>query len=96
MALGSTQPLGEKSTRNISLGGGGGGVKVAGAYGSQPYHLHVPNFLKSGSLSLLETQGPVQGSTRIALHFLTSTHHTTLAFRIANSLLFTKDPRIRC
>jgi hypothetical protein len=31
MALGSTQPLREMSTRNIS--GGGGGVKAAGAYG---------------------------------------------------------------
>jgi hypothetical protein len=37
MALGSTQPLTEMSTRNISWG-----VKAAGAYGSQPYHLQVP------------------------------------------------------
>jgi hypothetical protein len=36
MALGSTQPLTEMSTRNISWG-----VKAAGAYG-WPYHLHVP------------------------------------------------------
>jgi hypothetical protein len=41
MALGSTQPLKEISTRNISWG-----VKVAGAYGSQTYHLPVPNVLK--------------------------------------------------
>jgi hypothetical protein len=37
MALGSTQPLTEMSTRNISWG-----VNAAGAYGWQPYHLHVP------------------------------------------------------
>jgi hypothetical protein len=36
MVLGSPQPLTEMSTRNISWG-----VKTAGAYGWQPYHLHV-------------------------------------------------------
>jgi hypothetical protein len=33
---------------------------VTGAYGWQPYYLHVPVLLKSGSLSLLEQYGPVQ------------------------------------
>jgi len=37
MALGSTQPLTEISTRVISWR-----VQSAGAYGWQPYHLHVP------------------------------------------------------
>jgi hypothetical protein len=37
MALGSTQPLTEMSTRNISWE-----VKAAGACGWQHYHLHVP------------------------------------------------------
>jgi hypothetical protein len=37
MALGSTQPLTEMSTGAISWG-----VLAAGAYGWQPYHLHVP------------------------------------------------------
>ena len=55
MAAGSTQPLTEMSTRNISWG-----VKAAGAYSWQPYHLHVPIVLKSGSLNLLEPSGPVQ------------------------------------
>ena len=55
MALGSTQLLTEMSTRNISWG-----VKAAGAQGWQPYHLNVPNVLKSGSLNLLEPSGPVQ------------------------------------
>ena len=36
------------------------GVKAAGAQGWQPYHLHVPIVLKSGSLKLLEPSGPVQ------------------------------------
>jgi hypothetical protein len=49
MALGSTQPLTEMSTGNISWG-----VKAAGAYGWQPYHLHVPIDYKSVSLNLLE------------------------------------------
>ena len=34
------------------------GVKAAGVYGWQPYHLHVPTVLKSGSLNLLEHSGP--------------------------------------
>ena len=58
MALGSTQPLIEMSTRNISWGVGRG-VKVARAYGWQPYHLHVPTVSKFGSLNLLEPSGPV-------------------------------------
>ena len=55
MALGLTQPLAEMSTRNISWG-----VKVAGAYGWQPYHLQVLIILKSESLNLLEPSGSVQ------------------------------------
>ena len=54
MALGLTQPLTEMSTRNISWG-----VKAAGAYGRQPYHLHVPIVLKSGSLNHLGPSGPI-------------------------------------
>jgi hypothetical protein len=61
MALRSTKPLTEMSTKNISWG-----VKVAGAYGWQPYHLHVPNALKSGSLNHLGTSGPVQACNGIA------------------------------
>jgi hypothetical protein len=53
MALGLTQPLTEMSTRNIYWG-----VKAAGVYGRQPYHLQVPTVLKSGSLNLLEASGP--------------------------------------
>ena len=52
-ALELTQPLMEMSTRNISCG-----VKAAGAYSWQPYHLRVPTILKSGSLNLLEPSGP--------------------------------------
>ena len=55
-ALGSTQPLTEMSTRNVSWG-----VKAAGAYGWQPCHLHVPIVLKYGRLNQLEPSGPVQG-----------------------------------
>jgi hypothetical protein len=40
------------------------GVKAAGALGWQPYHLHVPNVSKSGSLNLLESCGPAKGLCR--------------------------------
>jgi hypothetical protein len=43
------------------------GVKAASAQGWQPYHLHVPIVLKSGSLNFLEPLGPVQACNRIAL-----------------------------
>jgi len=45
------------------------GVKAAGEYGLQPYHLHVQIVLKSGSLNLLEHLGPVQVRTGIVLPF---------------------------
>jgi hypothetical protein len=64
MVLGLTQPLTEMSTRNNSWG-----VKAAGAYSWQPYQLHVPIVLKSGSLNLLEPYGPVQACNGIALPF---------------------------
>jgi hypothetical protein len=62
ITLGFTQPLTVMSTRNISWE-----VKVAGAYGWQPYHLHVLIVLKSGSLNLLEPSGPFQDCNGIAL-----------------------------
>jgi hypothetical protein len=68
LSLGSTQPLTEMSTRYISCGGGG--VKAAGAESWQPYQLHMPIVLKSGSLNLLETSGPVQDCTGIELRLL--------------------------
>jgi hypothetical protein len=64
MALGLTQPLREMNTRNIFWG-----VKVAGAYGWQPYHLRVLIVMKSGNLNLLEPSGPVQTCNGIALPF---------------------------
>jgi hypothetical protein len=42
------------------------GVKVAGAYDCQLYHLHVPIVLKSGSVKLLELSGPVHACNGIA------------------------------
>jgi len=59
--------LTEMSTRNISWG-----LMAAGAWGWQPYHLHVPTVLKSRSLDLLEPPGPVQACNGIALPFTTS------------------------
>ena len=67
ITLGSTQPLAEMSTRNISWE-----VKAAGAYGWQPYHLQVPTILKFGCLNVLEAQD-VSRSTQglyILRHFL--------------------------
>ena len=43
------------------------GVNVAGAHGWQPYHIHVPIVLKSGSLNFLEPSRPVQGYNGNAL-----------------------------
>jgi len=74
MALGSTQPLTEMSTRNISWG-----LKVAGAWGWQPYHLHVAIALKSGSLNLQEPSGPVQACNGIALPLPWPLSHTSLS-----------------
>ena len=59
MALGLTQPLTEMHTRNIYWW-----VKAASAEGWQPYHLHVPTVLKSGSPTSWDPQGlsrPVMG-----------------------------------
>jgi hypothetical protein len=44
-------------------------VKAASAYGWQTYHLHVPIFLKSGSLNLLEPSGPVQACNGITFYY---------------------------
>ena len=58
MALGSTQPLKE-------MRGGKGGRCV----GLTVLPLHVPIFLKSGNLNLLELSGPVQACIGIAVPF---------------------------
>ena len=63
--LGSTQPLTETSTKNISRG-----VKAAGVYGWKPYHLHAPIALKSRNLNFLKPSRPVQACIWIALPVL--------------------------
>jgi hypothetical protein len=60
MTLGLTQLLKEMSSW---------GVKVAGTQDRQSYHLHVLIVMKSGSLNLLESSGPVQTSNGTALTF---------------------------
>jgi hypothetical protein len=50
--------------------GGGGGVKAAGVYGLQTYHLPVPIVIKSGSLNLLEPYESVQACTGISLPYI--------------------------
>ena len=67
MAVGLTQLLTEMDTRNTSSV-----IKAAGEYGWQPYHLHVPIVLKSGSLNLLELSGPVKACNGIALIWIHS------------------------
>jgi len=44
-----------------------GGAKAAGAYGWQPYNLHVLFVMKSGSLNLLEPSRLLQACNGIAL-----------------------------
>jgi hypothetical protein len=46
-----------------------------GDQGWQPYHLHVPTVLKSGSLNLLEPSGPVQACNGIGFTFYLKTMH---------------------
>jgi hypothetical protein len=76
LTLGSTQPLTEMSTSNISWG-----VNVACAYSSH-YHLHVPIVLKSGSLNILEPSGPVQACRGITLPLLYITCKGTVLIAI--------------
>ena len=53
-------------------------VKAAGGYGSKPYHLHVPNVFKSGSLKLLEPSGPFQTCTGVVLPFFSRCIYTNI------------------
>ena len=62
MALGSTQPLTEMSTRNVSLGGIGG--RCVGLTTLPP---SCADCLEFGILCLLEPLGPVQSCNVIAL-----------------------------
>jgi hypothetical protein len=55
MALGSTQPLTNEKQEYFL------GIKAASSEGWQPYALHVPVVLKSGSLNLLGPPRPVMG-----------------------------------
>ena len=63
MALGSTQPLAEMSTRGIAGGKGGRCVR--------PTNLPPPCaiVMKSGNLNFLEPTGPLQASNGTALPF---------------------------
>ena len=100
MALVLTQPLKEMTTRNISWG-----VKAAGAYGWQPYHLRVPIVLKFGSPSLLEPSGLVQVCNGIALpltmeqsppsgkHSYSANHFPSFYRTRRFVTVFTKKPR---
>jgi len=64
VALGSTQPVTEMSTRSASWG-----VKVACMQGWQPNHLHVLIVLKSWNLNLFKPSGPVQGLLYLYMFF---------------------------
>ena len=90
IALGSTQPLMEMSTRNISWG-----VKATGAEGWQTYYIYMPIVLKSAILNLLEPSSAVQGLLYLYLHLLLpsssicadgggSRYHTTTSYNRHN------------
>jgi hypothetical protein len=84
-APGLTQPLTEMSTRNISWE-----VKTAGVYGWQPYHLHMPAVLKSGSFNLLEPSWPVQACNGIAIVSGIDRHSWTQCTRLSIVIFFAK------
>jgi len=78
MALGSTQRLTEMSTRNISWG-----VKAAGAYGWQPYHLYGPlswNMVASTSWNPQGLSRPVMGLLYLYLCTTCTVQNTTIKF----------------
>ena len=88
MALRSTQPLTEMSTRNIY-----GWVKAAGARGWQPYHHPVPTDMKSGSLNLLESSLSLQAYTGIVSPLcLLSRNEEIHEFVILHSMLLGYTP----
>jgi hypothetical protein len=64
MALESTQPLTEMSTRSISCG-----VKVAGAYGWQPYHHPEPLSCNLGTLTSWNPLGHCRSVTGLLYPF---------------------------
>jgi hypothetical protein len=72
MALGSTRPLTEMSTRNISWG-----LKAAGALGWQLYHIHVPTVMKSGSHNTRNSQGLSRSVQGLLYHYLTLKQYQT-------------------
>ena len=65
VALVSTQPLKEMSTRNISWG-----YRRPVPRADKLNHLRVPNVLKSGSLNLPKPSVPTQICTGITLHVI--------------------------
>ena len=65
MALGSTQPVTEMSTGNISLGGGGKGSRCLGLAILPPSCADCLEICEL--LNLLEPSGPVQACIEIAL-----------------------------
>jgi hypothetical protein len=84
MALGSTQPLTEMTTRRISWG-----VNVAGAKGWQPYHLPVLLSWNLGTLTSWDPLGhsrPVTGLLYLYLFYFTYIR-TMLAAFFKTSLL---------
>jgi hypothetical protein len=62
-------------------------VKVAGAYGHKPYHIHPLSVLKSGSLSLLEPYELVQACNGIAFTKLAGCYKVSFAENTPGRLL---------
>jgi hypothetical protein len=71
------------STKNISCG-----IKAAGAWGLQTYHLHFPTVMKYGGLNCLEPSGFVHGLYRDCVTFIMELAYVVLlAPRIFSRLL---------
>ena len=64
------------------------GIKAAGVYSWQPYHLHVPTVSKCGSL---KTPGNVRGCNRHVQGLLYRLRCTTVRSRLVSNLLPKKE-----
>ena len=60
-------------------------------YGWQPYHLHVPNVLKSGSMNLLGCSGLVQACNGMLYLFIPNIYGLGMEIKVTSYFVWAKD-----